>query len=89
MQAEERINLRTTQERKKLIATAAAYSGTTLSAFLLETAEERAKKIMEEQMQIQLTMKDWMAFSRILDEADTKPRPRPRLEALIQEHDAE
>ena len=84
MQAQERINLRTTYERKNLIATAAAYSGTTLSAFLLESAEERAKQVMQEQTEIQLTVKDWNAFSKILDEAENKSRPK--LKALIEEH---
>lgn len=84
MQTEERINLRTTHERKKLIATAAAYSGKTLSAFLLESAEQRAKQVMQEQMEIQLTVKDWNTFSKILDETETKPRPK--LKALVEEH---
>ena len=84
MQAEERINLRTTHERKSLIATAAAYSGTTLSAFLLESAEQRAKQVMQEQTEIQFTVKDWNTFSRILDEVNDKPRPK--LKALIKEH---
>ena len=84
MQAEERINLRTTLERKTFIATAAAYSGTTLSAFLLESAEQRAKQVMQEQTEIQLTVKDWNAFSTILDEAENKPRPK--LKALVAEH---
>ena len=84
MQAEERINLRTTLERKTFIAAAAAYSGTTLSAFLLESAEQRAKQVMQEQTEIQLTVKDWNTFSKILDEADNKTRPK--LKALIAEH---
>lgn len=84
MQNEERINLRTTHERKQFIATAATYCGTSLSAFLLESAEQRAKKVMKEQAQIQLTIKDWDTFAKILDEAENKPRPK--LKALVEEY---
>ena len=84
MRNEERINLRTTQERKKYIATAAAYSGTSLSSFLLESAEKRAKEVMEAQTQLQLSVKDWNTFAKILDEADGKDRPN--LKALVKEH---
>ena len=84
MQNEERINLRTTQERKKYIATAAAYSGTSLSSFLLESAEQRAKEVMEAQTQLQLSVKDWNAFAKILDEENVKDRPK--LKALVKEH---
>ena len=82
MQNEERINLRTTQERKKYIA--AAYSGTSLSSFLLESAEQRAKEVMEAQTQLQLSVKDWNAFAKILDEENVKDRPK--LKALVKEH---
>ena len=81
---EDRINLRTTPERKQYIAKAASYCGTTLSAFLLDSAEERAREIMKEQTQIQLSTKDWQAFEKILDQAETKPRPK--LEQLIKDH---
>lgn len=84
MQNKERINIRTTHERKNFIATAAAYCDTTLSAFLLESAEQRAKEVLQEQMEIQLTVKDWDAFTKILDEAETKSRPK--LKTLVKEH---
>ncbi len=83
-QSQERINLRTSSERKSYIAKAASYCGTTLSAFMLESAEQRAKEVMQEQTQIQLTVKDWNAFTHILDEAENKLRPN--LKALIKEH---
>ncbi len=84
MQVEDRINLRTTPERKKYIAKAASYCGTTLSAFLLDSAEQRAREVMKEQAQIQLSVKDWQAFEKILDEAETKPRPK--LKKLIEDY---
>ena len=84
MQVEDRINLRTTPERKQYIAKAASYCGTTLSAFLLDSAEQRAREVMKEQTQIQLSAKDWQAFEKILDEAETKPRPK--LKKLIEDY---
>ncbi len=84
MQIEDRINLRTTPERKQYIAKAASYCGTTLSAFLLDSAEQRAREVMKEQTQIQLSAKDWQAFEKILDEAEIKPRPK--LKKLIENH---
>ncbi len=84
MQNKKRIHLRTTHERKNFIATAAAYSDTTLSAFPLESAEQRGKKVLQEQMEIQLTVKDWNAFTKILDEAETKSGPK--LKILMKEH---
>ncbi len=84
MQVEDRINLRTTPERKQYIAKAASYCGTTLSAFLLDSAEQRAREVMKEQAQIKLNAKDWQAFEKILDEAETKPRPK--LKQLIEDY---
>ena len=84
MIVEDRINLRTTPERKQYIAKAASYCGTTLSAFLLDSAEQRAREVMKEQTQIELSAKDWQAFEKILDEAEAKPRPK--LKKLIEDH---
>ncbi len=84
MQNKKRINLSTTHERKNFIATAAAYCDTTLSTFLLKSAEQRGKEVLQEQMEIQLSVKDWDAFSKILDEAETKSRPK--LKILVKEH---
>lgn len=84
MHVEDRINLRTTPERKQYIAKAAGYCGTTLSAFLLDSAEQRAREVMKEQAQIALSAKDWQAFEKILDEAETKPRPK--LKKLIEDY---
>ena len=39
---------------------------------------------MEAQTQLQLSVKDWNTFAKILDEADGKDRPN--LKALVKEH---
>lgn len=86
MQNEARINLRTTSDRKALIAKAAAYSGTSLSTFLLQTAEARARIVLKEQEELHLTVRDWESFLNTLDEEENDPKPRPRLRALIDEY---
>ena len=81
---EDRINLRTSTERKQFLAKAASYCGTSLSAFLLDAAEQRAHKVLKKQTQIQLSEQDWQAFTKILDNAESKPRPN--LEKLVNDH---
>lgn len=82
-QAHERIDLRTSPEIKELIVRAASTAGMSVSAFLLGTAQERAKQILAETEMITLTTRDWNAFAKALDNAD---KPRPRLSAAIQRH---
>jgi uncharacterized protein (DUF1778 family) len=82
-QANERIDLRTSPEIKELIVRAASTAGMSVSAFLLGTAQERAKQILAEAEMITLTAKDWNAFAKALDNAD---KPRPKLSAAIQRH---
>lgn len=81
--AYERIDLRTSSEIKELIVRAASTAGMSVSAFLLGTAQERAKQILAEQETISLTSRDWNAFAKALDNAD---KPRPKLSVAIQRH---
>jgi uncharacterized protein (DUF1778 family) len=82
-QAHERIDLRTSPEIKELIVRAATTAGMSVSAFLLGTAQERARQILAEAEMITLTTKDWNAFAKALDNAD---KPRPNLSAAIRRH---
>jgi uncharacterized protein (DUF1778 family) len=82
-QAHERIDLRTSPEIKELIVRAASTAGMSVSAFLLGTAQERARQILAEQETITLTSRDWNAFAKALDNAD---KPRPKLSAAIKRH---
>ena len=79
-QAHERIDLRTSPEIKELIVRAASAAGMSVSAFLLGTAQERAKQILAEQEMITLTSRDWNAFAKALDNAD---KPKPKLSAAM------
>ena len=66
----ERIDLRTTPEMKELIVRAASAAGMTVSAFLLGTAQVRAKEILAEQELVTLTARDWVAFVNALDSVE-------------------
>lgn len=82
-QAHERIDLRTSPEIKELIVRAASTAGMSVSAFLLGTAQERAKQILAEREMITLSSRDWNAFAKALDNAD---KPRPKLSAAMKRH---
>lgn len=79
----ERIDLRTSPEIKELIVRAAATAGVSLSAFLIASAQERAKQILAESETLTLSPRDWDAFFAALDNAD---KPRPKLEAAATEY---
>ncbi|NBS17489.1 MAG: DUF1778 domain-containing protein [Gammaproteobacteria bacterium] len=81
--AQERIDLRTTLEVKELIARAASTAGMSVSAFLISTAQERAKQILNESELMTLSALDWDAFFKALDHAD---RPRPKLAEALRSH---
>jgi uncharacterized protein (DUF1778 family) len=83
VQAQERIDLRTSPEIKELIVRAATTAGMSVSAFLLGTAQERARQILAETETITLTAEDWAAFARALDHAD---QARPKLSTAVQRH---
>ena len=79
----ERIDLRTSPEVKELIVRAASTTGMTLSAFLLGTAQERAKQILAEAETVTLTSRDWHVFAKSLDKTE---KPRPKLSAAMNRH---
>lgn len=79
----ERIDLRTSPEIKDLIVRAASTAGVSLSAFLIASAQERAKQVLAESECLTLTPKDWDNFFAALDNAD---RPRPKLAAAAKDY---
>jgi uncharacterized protein (DUF1778 family) len=81
----ERIDLRTSAETKALITRAAATAGMSLSAFLLNAAQERAEVLLNEAESLTLTPRDWEAFFTALDNID---QPRPRLTAAMERYRA-
>lgn len=81
----ERIDLRTSPEIKGLIVRAAATAGVSLSAFLIASAQARAREILAESETLTLSPRDWDAFFLALDNAD---KPRPKLEAAAIDYQA-
>jgi uncharacterized protein (DUF1778 family) len=53
-----------------------------VSAFILESAAERAERILADQTRFALSEKQWKAFTHALDQP---PRHLPRLKKLLRE----
>lgn len=81
--AQVRIELRTSPAIKELIVRVASTAGMSVSAFMLGTAQERARQILAESEMITLTSRDWNAFATALDNADKR---RPKLSAAMKRY---
>ena len=79
----ERIDLRTSTEIKALLSRAASLSGVSLSAFLVSTAQERARQIVSDSETLSLSPRDWEAFFKALDDTETV---RPKLQTAADEY---
>ena len=65
-QKEDRIEIRTKPEVKKVIKTAADFSGSTVSSFVINIAYEAAKRIIAEQDKILASDRDQDIFLAVL-----------------------
>jgi len=79
----ERIDLRTSTEIKTLLSRAASLSGVSLSAFLVSTAQERARQIVSDSETLSLSPRDWEAFFNALDNTEIA---RPQLQTAADEY---
>lgn len=79
----ERIDLRTTPEIKALISRAASAAGVSLSAFLIASAQDRAKQLLTERETLSFSARDWNAFFAALDNTD---QARPQLESAARDY---
>lgn len=79
----ERIDLRTSPEIKELIVRAAATAGLSLSAFLIASAQARAKELLAEHESLTLSPRDWEVFFSALDRTHA---PSPKLEAAASDY---
>jgi uncharacterized protein (DUF1778 family) len=79
---EHRIHLRASAGEVSSISRAAASAGVSVSAFILESASERAARMLADQTQFVLSGKNWKAFVEALDQP---ARRLPRLEKLLRE----
>ncbi len=77
----ERIELRAKREIKSIIERAAQLRQTTVSAYLLETALQKAKSDLQERETLILNEDDRDRFFAVLS---SPPQPNPALRALFQ-----
>lgn len=77
----ERIELRAKREIKSIIERAAQLRHTTISAYLLETALEKAKSDLRDTETLKLNEDDRDRFFAALS---SPPEPNPALQALFQ-----
>ena len=75
-----RINLRATVDAKQLIEQAADAMGTTLSAFVLQSACEAARRVLHEHQLLILSARDREAFLAALAQP---PAPTEALRQLL------
>jgi uncharacterized protein (DUF1778 family) len=79
---EQRIQLRASKREVTTISRAAAHTGVSLSAFILESASERAQRTLADQRHFELNARQWQAFLAALD----RPvRKLPRIGKLMRE----
>lgn len=79
---EYRLHLRATESQVTKISRAAATEGVSVSAFILESAAERAERSLADQRQFVLNSRQWRAFTEALDRP---ARQIPQLENLLRE----
>jgi uncharacterized protein (DUF1778 family) len=77
-----KLDLRLTPDAKVTPQTAAAASNRSVSEFVLESALARADEALADRRNFGLNAARWKEFMAALD---APPRPRPRLERLLNE----
>lgn len=75
---DDRIELRTSREEKRVLAAAAAYERLDLTSFVMRSALPVAEEIVARHERISLTPRD---TTRVLELLDHPPRPTPALRA--------
>jgi uncharacterized protein (DUF1778 family) len=70
---EERLDLRVSADHKRLIEQAATLSGLTVSSFILDTIMQRARAVVRDTIEIELTNRDRDRFLAALADANAKP----------------
>lgn len=78
---DERIDFRVSPRTKDLLVRAAALRGSNLTAFVLESAQERAVELIEQYERLTLSNRD---RDRLLAALDAPPRPVAALRRLFE-----
>ncbi|NJO94440.1 MAG: DUF1778 domain-containing protein [Hydrococcus sp. RM1_1_31] len=80
---EERLEARLTVSQKELLQQAALLEGTTLTEFVIRSATEQARQILDKHRLIQLSLKDSQAFVEALL---NPPEPNERMVAAAKKY---
>ncbi|ANI83957.1 MULTISPECIES: type II toxin-antitoxin system TacA family antitoxin [Kosakonia] len=72
----QRIDLRLTDEDKKMIEEAAAMTNQTVTQFLVNSASERAAEVIEQHRRLILSEESW---NRVMDAIENPPAPNDKL----------
>jgi uncharacterized protein (DUF1778 family) len=78
----EKLDLRLSEDAKRVLQTAAAATQRSVSEFVLESALARAAETLPDRQRFGLSAEAWAAFHRALDQAPTE---KPRLARLLKE----
>jgi uncharacterized protein (DUF1778 family) len=73
---EDRIELRTTKEEKRILATAAAYERLDVTSFIMRNVLPAAREVVDRAERIVLSERDTV---RVLDLLENPPKPTPAL----------
>lgn len=79
-----RLDIRTTSNAKSTIETAAQFLGTTLSAFVLESAMQRAVSVLKDAQTINLSNSE---HDRLLKIIENSSEPNANLKRLFDQSD--
>jgi uncharacterized protein (DUF1778 family) len=80
MSAEARFDLKMDADEKAVVAKAAALMGTTMAGFVRAAAKEKAQSLIDREMRLTLSERDFAAFARALDGAFA---PNPKLKHAL------
>ena len=75
---DDRIELRTTKEEKRLLGAAAAYERLDVTSFIMRSALPEARKVVDQAEHIVLSERD---TTRVLKLLENPPKPTPALRA--------
>ncbi len=81
-----RLDIRTTQQAKSTIESAAGFLGITTTSFIMECAMDKATKVLEQAQMIQLNESEGRRFIALLG---CPPKPNESLRRLFEEHSPE
>lgn len=76
----QRIDLRLTDEDKKMIEEAAAMTNQTVTQFLVNSASERAAEVIEQHRRLILSEESW---NRVMDAIENPPAPNDKLKRAV------